>query len=303
MDANRKDSFMARPRKSAFVRKFTRTPPGIVCPHFYILAHANGCPYSCDYCYLQLTFRYLKEPTVFSNRNDLMRDVRQFLALAEPSVLNAGELSDGLAFDSTTELSKSLVPLFAAQDKHKLLFLTKSTNVQNLLDIPDHQNTIVSFSLNAPELSRRFEHATPSPCDRIKAARKCQDAGYEVRLRIDPVIPVSKWKGYYAVLIDEIMDQLNTDGLRITLGSIRYFKSLPNFARARGCSVAVFDVATSCDGTDGRMRVAPDLRFEIYSWFREQFPKNASLSLCKESEEVWQKLGWNHTPSKCNCAL
>ena len=298
-----KHDFLTRPRKSAFVRKFTKTPPGIVCPHFYILAHANGCPYSCDYCFLQLTFRHMRKPTVFSNRHDLLRDVRQFLALKEPSLLNAGKLCDALAFDDETRLSKDLVPLFAGQNRHKLLFLTKSTNVQNLLDIPEHRNTVVAFSVNAPELAHRFEHAAPSPYERIKAAKACQDAGYEVRLKIDPVIPVSGWKQYYLELVNEIMEVLKAEDILITFGSIRYFKSLPRHARARGRNVTVFDVATSRDGTDGRMRVAPDLRFEIYSWFREQFPQNVSLSLCKESEEVWQKLGWNHTPSKCNCAL
>lgn len=295
--------FIYRPRKSEFIRKFTKTPPGIVCPHFYILAHANGCPYSCDYCFLQLTFRYLKKPTIFNNRDDLMRDVRKFLALKEPSLLNAGKLCDALVFDDETGLSKDLVPLFAAQKKHKLLFLTKSIKVQNLLDIPEHRNTVVAFSVNAPELARRFEYAAPSPHERIRAAKACQDAGYEVRLKIDPVIPVSGWKKYYLELVNEIMEVLKVEDIRITFGSIRYFKSLPHQARARGRNPAVFDVATSCDGTDGRMRVSPDLRLEIYSWFREQFPKNVSLSLCKESETIWQKLGWNHTQPKCNCAL
>ncbi len=245
----------------------------------------------------------MRKPTVFSNQHDLLRNIRQFLALKEPSLLNAGKLCDALAFDDETGLSKDLVPLFAAQNKHKLLFLTKSINVHNLLAIPEHSNTVVAFSVNAPDLARRFEHAAPSPHERIKAAKACQDAGYEVRLKIDPVIPVSGWKEYYLELVNEIMEVLKAEDIRITFGSIRYFKSLPHHARARGRNTDVFDVAKSCDGTDGRMRVAPDLRLEIYSWFREQFPKDVSLALCKESEEIWQKLGWEHAPPKCNCAL
>jgi hypothetical protein len=111
------NTYRQRRRKSNFVRLFDKTPPGIICPHFYILAHANGCPYDCSYCYLQLTFRGKTEPVLFRNLDDLNREVRQFLELPEPSVLNAGELSDGLAFDHITRLSRSIVPMFAVLSK------------------------------------------------------------------------------------------------------------------------------------------------------------------------------------------
>ena len=293
--------FVTRPRKSAFIRRFTKTPPGVVCPHFYVLAHANGCPYSCAYCYLQLTFRYLDEPTVFSNRHDLLQEVRQFLLTEEPSVLSMGELCDALAFDPATNLSRDLLPLFAKQDKHKLLLLTKSTNVGNLLEMPERRNIVVSFSVNAPQLAERFERGAPSPHDRLKAARACQQAGYEVRLRIDPVIPVPGWPDLYRPLVDDIMSQLDTQALRLTIGSIRYFRSLPMMARKRGRDARVFDVARTPDGPDGRMRVSPELRLDIYRWMREQFPPAVSIALCKETEETWRKLGWDFSDPKCNC--
>jgi len=291
-----------RSRKSDFIHEFTKTPSGIVCPHFYVLAHANGCPYACDYCYLQLTFRYQKEPVIFTNRQDLIRDVNRFLEKEKPSVLSAGELSDALAFDHITGLSKDLIPLFAEQDKHKLLFLTKSANVENLLGINQRRNIIVSFSLNAPFISAMHEHGAPNPLDRVDAARKCQEAGYEVRLRIDPVIPIPGWKDHYKILLNYIKLNLNCEGMRFTIGSIRYFKSLPDFARSRGRNVEVFKVATSCEGADRRMRVTPQLRLEIYSWFCEQLPNNSTIALCKETIEIWKKLGWNPIGIKCNCA-
>jgi len=296
-------SFVERVRKSAFIHEFTKTPPGVVCPHFFVLAHANGCPYSCDYCYLQLTLRYVKEPTVFSNRADLLRDVRKFLEREKPSVLTAGELSDALAFDHATNLTRDLGPLFAAQDRHKLLLLTKSTNVGNLLALDDHRNTIASFTLNASEVSARFERGAPPPFERIAAAAKCQAAGYDVRLRIDPVLPIDGWKQHYEQLIEEIKRQLDITGMRFTLGSIRYFRSLPHLAKRRGRDATVFEFASSCEGDDKRMRMAPERRVEIYEWFREKIPAAASVALCKETKELWQKLGWDHKNPKCNCAV
>src|SRR3989337_4516001 len=96
-----------RPRKSFFIHYFDKTPPGIVCPHYYVLSHANGCAYSCDYCYLNLTFRGLKAPVIFSNLHRLKRDVEAWLICTrKPNVLSAGELSDSLLFDPVTGMTK-----------------------------------------------------------------------------------------------------------------------------------------------------------------------------------------------------
>jgi len=295
--------FVTRARKGPFIRPFTKTPPGKVCPPVYVLSHANGCSYRCDYCYLQLTFRHLAAPTVFSNQQDLMREVRQFLGLPRPSVLHAGKLCDSLLYDSETNLSKQLVPLFAAQDKHKLLLLTKSITIGNLLQISDHRNTVVSFSLNAPEIARRFERSAPTPEDRIAAAKKCQDAGYEVRVRIDPVIPIAGWRELYAPLVRAIVEGLNTKGLRVTIGNLRYFKSLPLYAKSRGADTSVFDVATRFDPTDGRMRVLPAVRLEMYQWFRAELPVEAEVLPCKEPPQTWRTLGLDPAVPRCNCAL
>ena len=80
---------MQRKRKSPFIRYFDKTPPGIVCPHYYLLAHANGCPYECAYCYLSLTFRQ-KKCEWFTNLGDMESDIRAWLfGVGEPSLLSA----------------------------------------------------------------------------------------------------------------------------------------------------------------------------------------------------------------------
>ena len=52
---------------------------------------------------------------------------------------------------------------------------------------------MVSFSLNAPVVSKVWEKA-PKVEDRIEAARKVSEAGYETRIRIDPMVPVFEWE-------------------------------------------------------------------------------------------------------------
>lgn len=287
--------YLLRKRYSNFIHFFDKTPPGIVCPHFFILAHANGCPYECQYCYLSLTLRHYPEPTVFSNTARMFQEVREWL-LAEdrPSVLNCGELSDGLAWDDSTELSRNLIPLFAAQNRHQLLFLTKSTNISNLLEMTPCPQVVVSFSINAEEVARRYEKKSPPPLKRLEAACRLREAGWRVRVRLDPIIPIENWETHYreiAAAINPVQPEV------VTLGTLRFFKTLPNFARH---GQEVFRYGTDHQDPDGRLRLAPELRLAIYRLLLETLTC-AKIGLCKETISVHEQLGLPGEKQSCNC--
>lgn len=289
--------FLERKRYSNFIHFFDKTPPGIVCPHFYILAHANGCPYECDYCYLRLTLRHYPEPTVFSNTARLFQELRDWLlSLETPSVLNTGELSDSLAWDRETELSLNLIPLFDNQKKHKALFLTKSQTVDNLLKMEPSAQVIVSFSVNAEAVARKYERGAPAPAARLAAAKKLREAGWEVRVRLDPLLPVPDWKDQYA----EIIDKINEVGPAVvTLGSLRYFKNLLAHAPA---ATDVFGMGLDHGDPDGRLRVAEEQRQEMYRFCMERL-SSLRLGLCKETEKMHRALGLPGTHQSCNCTI
>jgi len=291
--------FATRPRATAFVRYFDKTPPGIVCPHFYILAHANGCIYRCAYCYLQLTFRGETRATVFSNRDELLADVRKFLGRAEPSVLNAGELADALALDGETGLTRDLVPLFAAQDRHRLVLLTKSANVDNLLPLDHHGRTVVTFSVNAAEVAARYEVGSPPPAQRVAAAARAAAAGYPVRFRVDPVIPVPGWEEAYGRLMTDILAACPPE--RFTFGSLRFFPNVRTYAAKAGRETEVFAYATERTPADGRRRLPLPQRLRIYRHLAALVPEGISWGLCKETDECHRAMGI--TDVVCNCTL
>jgi spore photoproduct lyase len=64
---------------------------------------------------------------------------------------------------------------------------------------------------------------------RIEAAKKVYQAGYEIRIRIDPMVPIDNWKESYQELLDFIFENLTPE--RVTLGSLRGLQSTIN-----GCS-------------------------------------------------------------------
>ena len=306
------DRYAERPRKTPFIHVMRGTPEGIVCPPYHVLSHGNGCPYACDYCCLQLPLADVERPVIFSQRDRLLDEVRRFLSRGEGRLLSAGESSDGLAFDNVTRLSEDLGELFARQDEgmlfprlrpNKLLWVTKSANVERLLASHYRANTIASFSLNAPEVAARYEHGAPHPWARLDAARRCQEAGFEVRLRIDPIIPEQGWERWYARLLRRITVEMATDGLRVTLGTIRHNAGLRQCARERGRAAGVFGMATSREGADRRYRLPVPLRRRVYRWMIARLPEATDVGLCKETGEIWDGLGLDVTDPKCNCML
>jgi spore photoproduct lyase len=242
----------------------------------------------------------------------MLEEVRCFLRRGRAWLLSAGESSDSLALDHVTHLARDLVPLFARQDegmlfpkeeKHKLLFVTKSVNVQGLFEVNERAHVVVSFSLNAPEVSARYEHGAPHPYERLKAAVQCQQAGYEVRIRIDPIVPLEGWREMYGPLLERIALEMDVKGLRFTLGTIRHNPGLRECARDRGREWQVFNPAHSHEGSDLRYRLPVTLRREVYSWFLKRLPAEASVALCKETEEIWEELGLDARNPRCNCAF
>jgi spore photoproduct lyase len=222
----------------SIITRFDKTPfpknlTDVVCPHFLELKWAYGCPFDCSWCYLKGTFRFRpngKEP-VIKDYEKIEQHTRRFLEEVEtPEVLNTGEIADSSMSENVGRpFSKFIIPIFETQRFHKVLFLTKSVNVKNLLEIYPHNQAIISFSLNAIPVAKMWEKKAPLVLKRIKAAKKVYQTGYEVRLRIDPMVPIDGWEESYLQLVDLIFENFVPE--RITLGSLRGLQSTIN-----GCS-------------------------------------------------------------------
>lgn len=285
------------------IRWFNKTPPDIVCPHFWELVWAIGCPYKCSWCYLQGTFYGDTTPRFF-DRHELKDQIMNFFGeiehLSDRSfVLNTGELADSLMGEFGKEpFSKFVIELFQRQNKHKVLFLTKTTNVKNLLDLNLHTQAIVSFSLNADLVANRWEKGAPSVSDRIEAAKKVYETGYETRVRIDPMVPIIDWQTHYKDLVDEIFDNFVPE--RITLGTLRGLAKTIRFSKEKSW------VNYLSEKTGWGKKMRSNLRFSMYSTIIKYLKEEkgyANFAICKETRDMWQSLGLDWTSCKCNCIL
>jgi len=282
-----------RVRKSSFIHLNDKANlhDGVICEPFYVLSYYIGCPYQCSFCYLQSTFRGQVEPVIYRNRDALLNELDEWLQLPGFLRLNAGELNDSLALDGVIPLVDDLVPRFAAQQRHKLVLVTKSANVRNLLKHDPCGQVIVSFSVNADTAWRSFEHKTPHPSERVDAAAKVKKAGYITVLRLDPMLPIQRWQDEYAQLIDFVHSIFAPD--QWTIGSLRFFRTLPAWTGKVGRSTKVYNFATDWCPEDGRYRLQAQLRCDMYRWAIERIrfhDARVPIRLCKETAGMHRRL-------------
>ena len=292
----------------SIITRFEKTPipskpTDVVCPHFLELKWATGCPFDCAWCYLKgtLRFRPQKAKPYIKRYNRIEQHVQSFLENADgyKEVLNTGELADSLMWERNgNPFSKFILSLFENQENHKVLFVTKSKNIEHLLEGMYQNNAIISFSLNPNAVAERFEKGAPIVADRIEAARKLAQAGYEVRIRIDPMVPVVDCKDLYNDLVDNIFKKFIPS--RITLGSLRGLQSTINNTNDKEW------VKYLSERSNWGRKVAFDTRYAMYldviDYLRTQYDYT-DVALCKETVAIWDKLGMDYRHIKCNCVL
>jgi len=268
-----------------------------ICCGYYVINPITNCPMDCSYCVLQ---GYLNNPflTLYSNWDDLLEEVEGFLAIGRPplSRLGTGELSDSLALESLFPISQFLVRFFA--NKNAILELkTKSTEVERLLSLDHRGRTVVSWSLNPPQVIEEEERGTASLEKRIDAAKRCQEAGYPLGFHFDPMIDYEGWEEGYEKLVDFLFSRIDPKRVVwISLGGFRYPAQLKGIAEERFPKTRIF-LGELFPGGDGKFRYLKTIRVEMYrkmvKWLKQVSP-DLFVYLCMESQEVWKEVfGWS----------
>ena len=298
------------------VDEFRITDDRMMCPHFPRLKlSSNGCYFACEWCYLKLTYR-VAHPfiTVRVQYEKIKEELEKKLRMTTQGVMfNAGELGDSLALDHLTGAAEAMIPWFGTTVNGYLFMLTKSDNVDHILTLPHNGHTALAWSMNAPEVSTRYEVGAPPFERRLEAARKAQTAGYPVRVRLDPIVPVGEWKGMYARTVRNIFRTITPE--RVTLGTLRFE---PAFYRMRTTMFSsASDIGTYVDdmtpmfspapGTKkvGKYSYTKEARAEIFSYVVREIRKYSAcpVALCKEEAEVWSSVGLDLSACACACQL
>ncbi|MEW6726649.1 MAG: SPL family radical SAM protein [Bacillota bacterium] len=298
--------------RTSFIKQFGG--PGadsrIICFRFWELVVAAGCPYRCSYCFLQATPSYVfghypLQGAIFENWRQMIEEVVEWLKHPLPRMLVIGELQDGLAFDSAyrkvanKSLTEMLIPLFAEQSRHRLLFLTKSTVIENALRLPPTNQVVFSWSVNAEEAARRWEIGAPLPSRRIAAARRMMEAGWPVRFRLDPMIPFDGWREGYLDVINRL-NELRPE--MVTIGALRASNTLKAHARRNGRDASIFELLKEKDASNFKWRLPQDVQIELFRFAYEHIDgTRIATALCKEDASIWESVGMSF--KGCHCLV
>jgi spore photoproduct lyase len=296
---------------------FTMPDDRMVCPHFERLKLAsNGCFYRCEWCYLKLTYRAaFPFITVRVQYEKIKEQLRKRLAESKaPVIFNSGELADSLSMEHLTRAGREFISWFGQSGNGYLFMLTKSDNVDDILDLPHNGHTIIAWSVNNGLVSQKYELGAPSFESRLLAARKVQEAGYRVRIRLDPIIPFDGWKEKYAGTIKNIFEQISPES--ITIGTLRFEEGfykmrktifskdsdLPQFLKGMEPMFPPKEFPGYKRAKSGKYSFREEERAEIFGFVINEIRKfsDCPIALCKESANVWNRVGL--PLSKCSCA-
>jgi len=267
---------------------------GGVCQSAYEIHSIYGCLHSCQYCHIGSIVNVMLNLEEWSDR--LQKQFERW----EQKLYKYDNQSDTLLFEPEYGASELLVPLFArTRDKYLLLY-TKSDNVEHLLTLDPGGHTLINWSLSSETVSRVIEKGAPAVERRIQAARQCQEAGYRVRFRISPLVPIRGWQEEYRAMIECLFENLTPD--LITLDVLGWMTA-DSLEQCMDCALLDEEALNSLYADPqgppfsphGKQLFHHDFREKAYYRFLLQEIRShdatVPVSLCMETPEMWERLG------------
>jgi spore photoproduct lyase len=186
-----------------------------------------------------------------------------------------------------------LIKDFAKRKNCTLELKTKSANVDHILNIDHNGRTVMAWSLNPDSLIKEIEFYTPSLNERLKAAKKAQEAGYKLAFHFDPIVYYDNWQQEYKALIEKLLAIIEPDNIAwISLGTFRYSQGLKEIIQKRFPE----DNLTRAEMVrcrDTKMRYVRKIRQDMYTKMKtwlEDNDSNIFTYICMDTKEVWQSV-------------
>ncbi|MHB8994992.1 MAG: spore photoproduct lyase family protein [Armatimonadota bacterium] len=280
---------------------------GATCWSLYDLHSAYGCFHKCRYC------RRGRVTTLALNVEEFLDHTDQLMA-DNPwqKVFRYDVETDCLPLEPEYGMCKALVEHYAQLEDKYLILFSKSDNVDFLLDLPHNGHTIMLWTMTTPTVSRRVEIDTATTEQRIEAARKCQAAGYTVRFKFKPIVPIARWREEATETLEKLFAAVQPDNLSMEMlffDSMAEFKSIFDQSLFDPVFVKMMEEHEASGQMTDRMHPFPfEFRAKVYEHYADEVKRlspQTRLSLCAETKEMWERLGprWGTTGDAfaCNC--
>jgi len=259
----------------------------------FVVTTGKGCSYDCSYCYLQVRHD-IACLTVYADVDDLARELAGAAdagALTPGSLLNAAEDGEPFATEWLTGIAEWLAD--QALRVQCVVELRTKSSLASSLDVSVSGQVIQGFSISSLAAAAAFEPRADPVLDRLTAAGECQEKGFMIALKLEPIIPLQGWRKSYRELLEcarEMLDPHQVD--HFSIGTLRFRHSL----RERICEnhgtggSRLFEVGSE-EVAPGRFSYPEELRIAIYEFVTSQ------LSRCFPSVPAYLSL---ETHSLCS---
>ena len=204
-----------------------------------------------------------------------------------------------------------LIEFFATLPDRYLVVHTKTWNTTWMREVDHRGKTIIVWSLSGPTQSRLLEPKAGTTEERVEAARVAQEAGYQIRYKFKPIIPVRGWREEAAYAIRLVFEKTRPDVISLCcfmwMDVDEMLRRLPEelldpefVQAARECRDEVADT---------RAKPFPHrVREEIYDHYLREIRRwdpDIPVSLSTENFAMWKafghKLGFSATNYVCGC--
>ena len=285
---------------------YERDANGVVCQTAVEIQTIFGCAFDCAYCPYTSVINIACDLENFVQRLEESFDERP-----SQQLYKLNNRSDTLCFEPEYGLSALLVRAFARSRDRQLMLYSKSDNVSHLLDLEHEGRTITCFTLTSPATARLLEPSAPSFDERLAAAAQCAKAGYPVRFRFSPIVPLRGWESELREMVKTMARTLEPELVTLWTLSMTQVEELhelldPGALDPRFLAAAMDQRKAMRDAKGAPF---PDAyRAEMYRLVAEavaEFSPRTRVSLCLETpwvvNNLRDRLAMLGNAQVCNC--
>lgn len=267
-----------------------------------------GCPHGCAYC------GGGKVAVINTNVEEFVE--REVIPLSEANpwqkvFMFNSSLSDTLAFEPEYGMSEILAEYYASTPDQHYLIHTKSANVDWMRDVEHRGHTIALWSVTNDTTSRVIEPGSATTQERIAAARVCQEAGYSVRVKLKPIVPVVNWRQECEQMVEQMLTQVRPENIGLCMVAWMPAAELESIIAPDLLDQGFLEAMRASAEEMAGVLPGPfphEVRAEVYGFYLEQIRKHdpdVPVFLCTESLDMWHefedRLGYGAGQYACGC--
>lgn len=204
-----------------------------------------------------------------------------------------------------------LIEFFGTLEQRYLIVHTKTWNTAWLRGLRHNGNTIFVWSLSGANQSRLIEGNTGTTDERIEAARVAQEAGYPIRYKFKPIVPLKTWREDAADAVRRLFARTRPDVISLC---VFMWNTYPEMLRR--LPVDLLDPAFVKAAEESQAEMAgtrtmpfpPAVRQAIYAHYVAEirkYDREIPISLSTETFAMWdamrEQLGCTATNYVCGC--